>query len=302
MRNFVFKITKIIRTFSSIGSGVDFDYKIRQNGTMVPKVGDRLLAYVDNSVGEIRYGFEVFSVITGPSSTTLQLRKLFEFANGLKNNNLPPTVRSKLLELGSLEFIELDHAEYNAITKSLGHSYVEILPNTYHRKIVVNEKTRRNFAFKSFKELMKNFTVKELLDSATFAENTWGSNKYIGISLKGQGYHLPAIIGLYPDYAILENYDHLKSSSEELPRMFPKKLEDHYFAHYSNGLPFSYYFSKQWRNNDETGLKTGLQLKDFIIYVEKVSKGRFKYDSVQDPNNLGKFLYQLIDIGIQNQP
>jgi len=277
-----------------MGSGSSFKLTSGEQFYIDIQPEDRLLIYLDQPDNQIRYGFNVISVLDGKE---LELFKLFEFVNGLKDHDLPPSVLSKILKLRFKQVVELDHAEYNAITKSLGHSYVEILPNTYHRKIVVNERDLNKFAFLSFKELMKIFSVKELLDSATFSENNFGSNKYIGISM-GQGYKLPAIIGLYPDYAILENSNHLKSSPEDAPRMFPEKLEVHYFAHYSNGLPFSYYFSNQWYNDDIGKL----QLKYFIIYVEKVSKGRFKYDSVPDPNNLGKFLYQLIDKGVQNQP
>ena len=210
-----------------MGSGSSFKLTSGEQFYIDMQPEDRLLIYLDQPDNQIRYGFNVISVLDGKE---LELFKLFEFVNGLKDHDLPPSVLSKILKLRFNQVIELDHAEYNAITKSLGHSYVEILPNTYHRKIVVNREDLNEFAFLSFKELMNNFSVEQLLDESSTTKCT-KSGKYNLINLtisEEKNYTLKNLIGLYASEDIDKNNKHLYSGDKI--RFQKDKLDSVYFG------------------------------------------------------------------------
>jgi hypothetical protein len=172
------------------------------------------------------------------------------------------------------------------------------------KKIVFSLGDMRHFAFASFKELLKIYTINEMLHEATLTSCQFGkglnSPKYIGITVKGEDkgnkYEIKKIIGLYFNSKINSDNKHLMSGGEKPKlRFFKDPLDVHYFG----GLPFSCYFSNQWSGESD---KNNRDFPNFQTYIEKVSKGRFSADRLPDPDNSGEFLYQLIDIGVQNQP
>jgi len=163
--------------------------------------------------------------------------------------------------------------------------------------IVVTKDILNLFVFESFKELLKNFTIKELLDSATFSQYKYSGYKCIGITVEGKEvgkkYKLTKFIGQYSEADIVDNNNDMHLKSGINLRFFAEKLDARYFG----CLPTVYYFSNQWEAVEDGD---NLGFEDFKLYVEKVSKGRFKIEEEHCPP--AKPIFKLIDKGVQNQP
>ena len=154
------------------------------------------------------------------------------------------------------------------------------------------------FAFLSFKELMKKFTIEQLLDESSTTKCTqWGKynliNLTVGAENSGEKYTLQNLIGLYASEDIDKNNKHLYSGDKI--RFQKDKLDSVYFG----SSLFSYYFSSEWGHD----YPNKLNFKNFKAYVEKVSKGRYKLDCyLKDSSKPKDFTYLLIDLGVQNHP
>jgi len=184
-------------------------------------------------------------------------------------------------------------------------------------KLVFSRTDLNDFAFLSFKELMKKFTIEQLLNESSTTKCTqWGNHNLInltvsGVTVSGEDYKLSNLIGLYANKDIGDNNEHLISSGKS--RFQEEKLDSVYFGsfekrrcflenlneYFKDSSSFSYYFSSEWGHV----YPDKLDFTKFKAYVEKVSMGQYKLDChLKDPSKPKEWTYLLIDLGDQNQP
>ena len=115
---YIISLDSIIKTFSIVGTDVEFDYIQEAEGTTETtiEVGDTVLAYVGDPVAEIRYGFKLKAKKGGGEFSLL---KEFEFAEGLKRVDMPEGVNNVLRRLSNGQMAILEDADYSAIMVAL---------------------------------------------------------------------------------------------------------------------------------------------------------------------------------------
>ena len=118
MAYYIISLDSIIKTFSVVGTDVEFDYIQEAEKTTKPniQVGDTVLAYVGDPVEEVRYGFKLKAK---KDEGELTLRKEFEFAQGLKRADMPKGANDVLRGLLNGQMALLEDADYFAIIAAL---------------------------------------------------------------------------------------------------------------------------------------------------------------------------------------
>ena len=118
MANYIISLDSIIKTFSVVGTGVEFDYtqESEKDTNINLQLGDTVLGYVGDPIREIRYGFKLKAK---RGEKELKLVKEFEFAEGLDRDYMPETVNRLLKGLLNGQMALIDDADHSAIISAL---------------------------------------------------------------------------------------------------------------------------------------------------------------------------------------